>query len=83
MGFGVPVGHWFRQEPELRQLFNDNILSKKALERGIMNPKAIKALCDEHDRQKDDHGQKLWALLMLELWHQKYIDTQPASPPVA
>jgi len=75
MGFGVPVGRWFRKE--LRQIFMDTVLSAKASQRGYFQKKAIETLLEENDRGQEDHGQRLWALLMLELWHRRYIDTVP------
>lgn len=71
-GFGVPVGAWFRRE--LRELFRDTVLSKRGLERGYFRREAIERLVEENDRQQEDHGHRLWALLMLELWHRRYID---------
>ena len=32
--------------------------------------KAVQKLLDEHDQQKRDHAQRLYALLVLELWSQ-------------
>ena len=72
LGFGVPVGKWFRGQ--LRELLHDTVLSQRAVERGYFSRKVIERLIEENDRQFDDHGQRLWALLMLELWHRRYID---------
>ena len=75
MGFGVPVGSWFRRE--LRGLFLDTVLSDKALQRGYFQRRALENLLRENDQKLTDHGHRLWALLMLELWHQRYIDGKP------
>ncbi|MCH9021430.1 MAG: asparagine synthase (glutamine-hydrolyzing) [Planctomycetes bacterium] len=72
-GFGVPMGRWFRHE--LRERFIDTVLSRRALERGYFNQQAIENLLAENDQRRQDHGHRLWSLLMLELWHRKYIDT--------
>ena len=72
MGFGVPVGQWFRRE--LRDMFVDTVLSQRSLQRGYFNRSAIETLLAENDRLRQDHGHRLWALLMLELWHRRYID---------
>ena len=78
MGFGVPLGQWFRRE--LRELFIETVLSPRALQRGYFHRRTIEALLQQNDRKQDDHGQRLWALLMLELWHQRYIDTRLSAP---
>jgi len=72
MGFGVPIGHWFRgvMQPFLRE----TLLSDKALARGLFQPDKVRQIIDQHLAFKDDHSHRLWALLMLELWFQKFID---------
>jgi asparagine synthase (glutamine-hydrolysing) len=68
MGFGIPLGPWFRQGP-LRALFEETALSPQALSRGLFREDAVRALFQEHLSTRRDHGYKLWSLLMLELWH--------------
>ncbi len=70
MGFGVPLGPWFRGE--LKAYWEDVCLSPAALARGYFRPEALRRLWDEHQGGRRDHGYKLWALLMLELWHRQY-----------
>lgn len=71
MGFGIPLGVWFRGE--LKKRFEELCLSEKALSRGYFNREYLLNLWSEHQSFKRDHGYKLWALLMLELWHQKFM----------
>ena len=72
MGFGVPVGHWFRgkMQPFLREV----LLSEKALRRGMFQPEAVRQLIELHVRGERDYSQQLWTLLMLELWFNRFID---------
>jgi len=72
MGFGVPIGHWFRgkMQPFLREV----VLSEKALRRGLFKPEAVKQLVELHARGERDYSHQLWTLLMLELWFQRFID---------
>jgi asparagine synthase (glutamine-hydrolysing) len=72
MGFGVPVGHWFRNE--LKGFLADNLLSEKSFRRGYFKPEAIKKIVCLHTEGKADYSFCLWTLLMLELWYQKFID---------
>ena len=72
MGFGIPVGVWFRNE--LKGLLTDTLLSSKSLNRGYFNPEFIKSLIAQHLEQKANYTQQLWSLLMLELWHRRFID---------
>ena len=70
MGFGIPLGPWFRGE--LKDYWAGTCLSSKALERGYFNKEYLFRLWDEHQSGARDHGYKLWALLMLELWHKEF-----------
>ena len=72
MGFGVPIGNWFRGE--MKDFLCEVLLSEKSMNRGIIKPEMIKKYVDEHISAKRDHAQQLWTLLMLELWFQKFID---------
>ena len=54
MGFGVPVGHWFRGT--LKGFLRDTLLSEKALSRQIFNPQTIRDMVDLHTRaEKTTH----------------------------
>jgi len=72
MGFGVPIAEWFRGE--LKGFVRDILLDRACLERGYFEPAAVRHLVDEHTQGRFDHGYRLWSLLMLELWHQRFID---------
>jgi asparagine synthase (glutamine-hydrolysing) len=75
-GFGVPVARWFRGE--LRDLAGDVLLGSAARSRGQFRPEAVETLLHEHAEGSADHGARLWALTMLELWQQRYT-SDPAS----
>lgn len=72
MGFGVPVGHWFRAE--LKDYLKENLLSEKFAKRGIVKSEVVTKLVNEHISSEKDHIWQLWTLLMLELWFQQFID---------
>jgi len=72
MGFGVPIGHWFRGK--LQPFLRETILSERALNRGLFRPEAVKQLVELHARGERDNSHQLWTLLMLELWFERFID---------
>ncbi len=72
MGFGVPIGNWFRGE--MKNFLREILLSEKALNRGIIKPEMLKKYVEDHISTKYDHAQQLWTFLMLELWFQRFID---------
>jgi asparagine synthase (glutamine-hydrolysing) len=73
MGFGVPIGHWFRGE--MQKFLREALLSEKALKRGFFKPEAVTRMVEEHTRGAHDHAHQLWTLLMLELWFERFIDS--------
>ncbi len=66
MGFAVPIGEWFRAS--LRPMLHDHLFAADSFARSHFNLPIIRRLIDEHQREKIDHSQRLYALLMLELW---------------
>lgn len=72
MGFGIPVENWFRNE--LKDMVYDYLLDSKALQRGYYNIGYVRKMIDEHMSCKRNFRFEIWNLLMLELWHRKYID---------
>jgi asparagine synthase (glutamine-hydrolysing) len=76
-GFSLPLNRWMREE--LSTMARDLLTDSAARSRGLFEPPAIGRLLDEHAAGVD-HGDRLWNLLVLELWHRTYLD---AAPPVA
>lgn len=74
MGFAVPVGKWLRGE--LKDFLRETLLSKTSLRRGYFKPPVIKTMVEQHISMRKDYSFQLWALLMLELWHRKFADSQ-------
>ncbi|MBS1792986.1 MAG: asparagine synthase (glutamine-hydrolyzing) [Acidobacteria bacterium] len=72
MGFAVPIKYWLGNE--LQSFTRDVLLSKKAVGRGLFEPKTVERLIDEQKNDTKDNSWKIWVLLMLELWFQRFID---------
>jgi asparagine synthase (glutamine-hydrolysing) len=77
MGFGVPVGEWFRGP--LRELLCDVLLAPRSLARGYFRPSELKRHVTQHLERRADLSFQLWNLLMLELWHQEFVDSPRLS----
>jgi asparagine synthase (glutamine-hydrolysing) len=71
-GFGVPIGRWLRHD--LKELVHETLLSPRCLGRGYFRGEMVQRMVDEHVRGIASWHYHLWTLLMLELWHQTYID---------
>jgi asparagine synthase (glutamine-hydrolysing) len=69
-GFGVPVGLWLRKE--LRDWTRQRLLDNRSLN-AWFRPAAVRCLIDEHDSGRNNHGKKLWALLILSVWSDRFL----------
>lgn len=72
MGFGVPIKYWLGNE--LQSFTREVLLSEKAVKRGLFDRHVVERLIDEQKRDEKDNSWKIWTLLMLELWFQRFID---------
>jgi len=50
------------------------LLDNRTLGRGCFEPTAVRHLLERHDRGADGDAKRIWALVMLELWHRELID---------
>ena len=66
MGFAVPIGDWLRGE--LRPLLHDAVNASDSFARQHLDVAVIERLMAAHESGSADHSQRLYALLMLELW---------------
>ena len=71
-GFGVPVSRWFRDD--LRETAADVLLDASTRRRGQFRADAVEHLLAAHSSGRADHGERIWGLLMLELWQRRYVD---------
>lgn len=71
-GFGVPLGPWFKKE--LKPLLMDTLGSDRFKRRRLFDLKATDRLVAEHMSGKQDHHLLLYGLLLVELWHQEFVD---------
>ena len=52
----------------------DVLLAPRAIQRGYFRPQEVTKLLDAHCSGEANHAEYLWDLLVLELWHQTFID---------
>ena len=66
MGFALPIGRWLRQS--LRPMMEDLLGTGNSFASGHFQTKVWREMIDKHCGGRVDHSQRLYALLMLELW---------------
>jgi asparagine synthase (glutamine-hydrolysing) len=83
-GFSVPLSSWLRTD--LRSWAREILLDRETIARGYFEPRAVRALLDRHAAGADDDAKRIWALVMLELWHREFIDApsgERSRPPLS
>lgn len=71
-GFGMPVASWLRGH--MQGYAREILLDDQTLNRGMFRREAVAGLLDAHTSGREDHGQRIWALLVLELWLRQTMD---------
>jgi asparagine synthase (glutamine-hydrolysing) len=74
-GFALPTGRWLAGR--LHGFARELLLSQSARARGLFDPAAVSDLLDRH-RAGEDHGERLWNLMVLETWHHEMVDGRSA-----
>ncbi|MGB0597751.1 MAG: asparagine synthase (glutamine-hydrolyzing) [Rubripirellula sp.] len=70
MGFGIPIGGWFRKE--LKPMVHDTLLATDARIQPYFRPEFISEMVESHESGRQNHGYRLWNLLILEQWMRRW-----------
>jgi asparagine synthase (glutamine-hydrolysing) len=71
MGFGVPIDQWFRNE--LKELLLDYLSPAMLKKEGRFNSNLIEKKINEHLDGTCNHHYRLWAILMWEMWRERWL----------
>ena len=71
-GFPVPINQWF--STKLYTHAADVLLDNRALQRGYFSKDYLEIILQRQRRGKVDYGHRIFSLLLLELWHNAFID---------
>ncbi|MGO1118074.1 asparagine synthase (glutamine-hydrolyzing) [Rhodovibrionaceae bacterium A322] len=78
-GFNVPLAQWFKGP--LEELARDALLSQRSRERGLIDPTYAQQLLEDHLSGRRRNENRIWALVMQELWMRTWIDATPRKTP--
>ena len=78
MGFGVPLGAWFRDG--VRGQLEDRLLSPSSPLREHFRPGAIEGLLSQHQQNRRDLGLQFWGLWLLDTWLRSQRSVTPSNP---
>jgi len=71
-GFPVPVARWFRED--LYERTASILLDRRAADRRYYRPGYVEGVLQRHRDGHEDLSRRIFSLLTLEMWHQKYVD---------
>jgi asparagine synthase (glutamine-hydrolysing) len=78
-GFNVPLAQWFKGP--LEDLAREMLLSQRSRERGLIDPRYAEQLLNAHLTGSRRNENRIWALVMQELWFRTWIDQAPSAHP--
>ena len=71
-GFMIPIGDWLRRE--LRPTLDELLAPDRIRARGLFEVEAVERLKREHLSGARTHADRLWTLMMAEVWMREYLD---------
>jgi asparagine synthase (glutamine-hydrolysing) len=71
-GFSVPIKQWIRGP--LKPMMTDLLAPDIVRRRGYFDSDTVSLWVNEHLKGSVNHSHRLWALMILELWHRKIYD---------
>lgn len=77
MGFGMPVGAWLRGA--LAPFLEETLFERDGFAARYFHLPVLRTWVAEHRAARQDRGQQLWTLLMLQLWYREVACRLPAS----
>jgi asparagine synthase (glutamine-hydrolysing) len=69
-GFGMPFGTWLRAE--LRPMVRHYLGAGRLREAGIFDAAAVERIVAAHDAKREDFTEPIVALLVFELWRERF-----------
>src|SRR5882672_8699373 len=71
-GFMIPLGEWLRRD--LRPTLDELLAPDQVRARGLFEVEAVERLKREHLSGARTHADRLWTLMMAEVWMREYLD---------
>jgi asparagine synthase (glutamine-hydrolysing) len=69
-GFGLPLKDWFLKD--LQPMARDLLSEERLKRQGLFNAPVVTRWLDEHQKLKADHGPKIFSLMTLQLWLERF-----------
>jgi asparagine synthase (glutamine-hydrolysing) len=82
LGLSIPLKNWLREDGGIAARLAEACAPEALAEAGVFRPEAVEMLLRRHRERRANDSQRLWAILVLQLWfasRQGRPDTHPHS----
>ncbi len=69
-GFSIPIKNWLKSD--LKDLMLEYLSENRIKDVGLFNYKYVQKMIDQHLNNKQNHAHRLWALILFNLWHERF-----------
>lgn len=73
-GFSIPMKNWLRDD--LRDMMIETLSRRRIEEKGYVEYEYVNKLMNQHLEKKKNNAHQLWSLMVFEMWHEMYMDTE-------
>ncbi len=73
-GFSIPMKNWLRED--LRDMMMETLSRGRIEEKGYVEYEYVNKLMNQHIEKKRNNAHQLWSLMVFEMWHEMYMDTE-------
>lgn len=70
-GFASPMAAWLRTD--LRSYVRDTLSPKRLARHDLFDPSVVQSLLDAHDARRESCERQLFALVMFQKWHERFM----------
>jgi len=70
-GFVGPMATWLRTD--LRRHVHDRLSEQNLAKHNLLNHKVVRSVIEDHEMGRERNDTLLWALLIFQVWHEKYM----------
>jgi asparagine synthase (glutamine-hydrolysing) len=71
------MGAWLRKD--LQPLVTEMLSETTVQRRGLLRWEAVRQIIADHEEERHDHTDHLFALISLEIWCRTFLDGQPGA----
>jgi asparagine synthase (glutamine-hydrolysing) len=72
LAYNIPMKNWLRENGRIKEWIIDTLSDSCFKQRDLFRAGAVQRMVEEHMRKTHDHSNRLWGLMVLELWLREF-----------